>query len=159
MNRMVHLGSVLAIAVHMVFGCCLHHAHASDWPAVDRTASVADSGLTDSTELSAKPTCCCCHHGSKGTVQKTHGQYGQMECSCDRQLPQHQCHGDQCRFTRHEPFDFANFSACCDSLFSLSLDWEMLASDNTNQTSRPDLTATLRGDPVPLHLLNQAILL
>ncbi len=64
MNRVVHIGMILTVSVHMVFGCCSHHVHGAH-PV--NTSSVASS-------------CPCDQHGNQEGDAPCNQQCGRNRC-------------------------------------------------------------------------------
>ena len=83
MNRAIHIAIVLAVAVHMVFGCCSHHAHAS--------------GPGDVLPLSLGATCPCENHGHQHENQPF-----------DHDSNHHGCDEGPCTFTRPDSSELGN---------------------------------------------------
>ncbi len=167
MYRVFHTGVVLAVAVHMLCGCCLHHAHAH--------------GVRSDARVSAVETGCC-HHGDHSHKQAdAHGPYagypyaghpgaghsgaghsGEFSLS-DSEAPlengssEHQhCDGQSCVFTRPDTDDSPELLVAGESvvpevvvLIAPSLSVLELAAE---ACWRPD-------ELQRLHLLNQAFLL
>jgi len=131
MNRAFHIGIVLAVAVHMLCGCCFHHAHAYGGPSDTKALTVETS--------------CPCHHGSTEP-----GQF------CDHTSQHQQCHENRCVFTRPDSNDAPDLSIDhgCLNPVCVSPGTAMLSG-----IDRVDSRLGNLGEPIPLHLLNQALLL
>lgn len=131
MNRAFHMGMMLAVAVHMVFGCCLHHAHASG----------PRSGLP----VSVDATFPCEHHGHQHK-----GQPG------DHRSGDPGCHGDKCVFTVPESGNASLVTVGADSLLFVCV---VPIPPEMNGIDTVDTMPHHCGLPVPLHLLNQVLLI
>lgn len=131
MNRAFHTGMTLAVVAHMVFGCCLHHAHASGEPSDTKALAVEASSP--------------CRHGSAGPDQ-----------SRDHTSPHQQCGGDRCVFTRPDPNDAPDLSIGHGYLNPVCVSPGI---PTLGGIDRVDSRLGNLGEPIPLHLLNQALLL
>jgi hypothetical protein len=129
MNRTFHFGIILAVSVHMLCGCCLHHAHGSQ--------PVNSEQVVNS--------CACENHGHERSSNP-----------CDHRSGNHGCGGDQCVFTISE-LDSASQAAtdlnCLPFIGVVSILPEMDRSDAV------DAIPHYCGPPIPLHLLNQVLLI
>ena len=131
MNRAFHTGIVLALVIHMLYGCCVHHAHAHGGPSETKALAIEAS--------------CACHHAIAGPGQ-----------ACDDTSQHQACGGDRCVFTRPDSDDAPDLSighGCLDPV-CVSPGIAMLSVIDRVDSSLDNL-----GEPVPLHLLNQAFLL
>lgn len=124
------IATVLVLA-HMACGCCLHHAHAYG----------LQSGGTPTVETS----CPCDHHGHEDGGEPADHQ------PCDQG-----CHHDQCVFARVESGGNSQVS-----IGAYCLPFVAVAPNppSLNGIDTADSTAHHFGPPIPLHLLNQALLL
>ena len=132
MNRASHIGIVLAAVAHMLCGCCLHHVHASG-PRTDLPLSVDATRPCDE------------HHG--------HQHEGQF---CDHSSEHHQCDGGRCVFTRADSDDTPDLSighGCLNPVCVLP------GTSALRGIDRVDSSLGEPGALIPLHLLNQALLL
>jgi len=131
MNRAFHFGAVLTVAVHMVFGCCLHHAHASG-----RQVDLPDS---------VDAACPCEHHGHQHERQP-----------CDHSNGPEGCDEGQCTFIRPDSPGNSDLLAGfqCLPLISCLPPLPMLS-----ETDTAELAPSRLGAPIPLHLLNQVLLI
>jgi hypothetical protein len=131
MNRTFRIGFLLAVTVHLTFGCCLHHEHASG----------AEVELSSAVETS----CACEHH-----AQHHDGHPGNHDGSHEP------CDEGVCRFTRPDTSASSDF---LDALqyFSLVLDLPSPPSHRRVGQSRSE--STFFQESVSLHLLNQVFLL
>ena len=136
MNRAFHIAIVLVVAAHMLCGCCLHHAHAY-------------GGRSDVKALSVEASCPC-HHGSAEPGQ-----------SCDHTSQHQPCDGDRCVFTRRDLNDAPDVSIGHGSLNPLCVSPGTGTSGTGTLGGIDRVNASLGklGSPIPLHLLNQALLL
>ena len=131
MNRAFQIGIMLAVAVHMGFGCCLHHAHASV-PRIDLP-------------LSADATCPCEHYGQQHSGQpRDHGN------------KQQGCEEGSCTFIRPEPSQGGDWLA---GVRCPPLIWCLPPLPTLSGIASTDLVPSRFRAPTPLHLLNQALLL
>ena len=131
MNRAFHFGAVLAVAVHMVFGCCVHHVHAS--------------GTEADLPPSIDATCPCEDHG--------HQHEGQP---CDDGDHHEGCEVGPCTFTRPDSFGISNLLAgfqCLPTVLCLP----PLAAPSGVDTASAALSGL--SAPIPLFLLNQVLLI
>ncbi len=131
MNRSFRIAFLVAVTVHLTFGCCLHHAHA--------TGADVDSGPT------VEASCGCEHH-----AQHHDGHPGKDDGSREP------CDEGACEFTRPDTTASSDF---LDSLqcFSLVLDLPSPPSHRCVGRSGSDSTRFI--ESVSLHVLNQAFLL
>jgi len=131
MNCAFHIVVVLAVALHALCGCCVHHAHARGGP-------------SDTKALTVKASCKC-HHGCVGPDQ-----------SCDHTLQQQQCDEVRCVFTRPDSNNAPDLSighGCVNPVCVLP------GISTLSGIDEVDSSPENPGEPIPLHLLNQAILL
>ncbi len=131
MNRAFHIWIVLAVAAHMLCGCCLHHAHAY--------------GAPSDPEPSAVEASCPCDHESPGAGQ-----------SCDNTSQHQPCDGERCVFTRPDTNSFPDLSIGSDGLDRVYISPCILTPSGI---ARVDSSLGKMGAPIALHLLNQVILL
>ena len=132
MKRVFHIGIVMAVAVHMVFGCCFHHAHASG-PRIDPLISVNAA----------------CPH-------EQHGHQHEKQ-PCNHGGDHQQCDEGTCTFFRTD-------SSGSDGSSSRGLQGLPLISCvplllALGEIDTVDWAPSRFGAPIPLHLLNQALLL
>ncbi|MGM0491119.1 MAG: hypothetical protein ACQESR_30705, partial [Planctomycetota bacterium] len=113
MNRLVHIGIMAAIAVHMVCGCCWHHAHASHAP--------LDSALASARAV--EPTSPCDGHDHQ------HERRPSEPASSDSESHEQGCGEEPCTFIRQGSSGSSNMlvdvyciplNACFTSLFAFS---------------------------------------
>ena len=133
MNRVLHMAIALAVAAHIVFGCCWHHAH-TDGSTGDPLVGVGSTG------------CPCDHDGHRqesGTCDHDHNK-------------EHGCARHSCIFTRSDAPDATDlFAALQDDVPVLQLPaiaasrWN-IALDRISSRSAPS---------APLYLLNQVLLI
>lgn len=129
MNRALNIGVMLALFVHMVLGCCRHHAHGSENEA--NVPVVSGS--------------CACEHAGHEDHDQPRDNEGQPR----------KCNGGQCSFTLPQSSDNTTHMA----LQGLpAILWPPLLPV-LKGVEAADLTAGSPGSPIPLHLLNQAFLL
>lgn len=96
MFRIIHAITMLAVLVHMLVGCCLHHAHAEE------TATCSEASHGDLN---------CCHE--QEVVEDRHfaSQFCQKDCIDSRdccfvnghQHGHRQCNEDDCVFIAEDP--------------------------------------------------------
>ncbi len=132
MNRMLHIAICLAVATHMVFGCCWHHAHAAESFGPQPTA-VESRG-------------CGCDHHAAGPHHQT----------CDHDGHDRTCHEKTCDFTRSDAPEGR------DLLVGLQdIAWTMavpaLSSEPWYVTV--DWVPSPIATSVPLYLINQVLLI
>ncbi len=131
MYRAVHNVVLFALLVHMVFGCCLHHAHSHPLP----------SGNEPCAE-----TACPLHHGHDQANGEPR-QHRPGDSGCD---------GSRCVFTRPESGDTPQASIGAHYLPPSCIVPRPPALSGIDTA---DTTPHHFGPPIPLHLLNQALLL
>jgi len=131
MNCAFHMGVMLAVAVHMVFGCCLHHAHAS--------------GPRIGLPLSVDATCPCGHHDHQHEGLPGDHRSGDQDCD-----------GDKCVFTLPKS---GNSSLVTVGANSLPFICVMPTPPEMDGIDTVDTMPHHCGLPVPLHLLNQVLLI
>lgn len=131
MNRTVHMGIVLAVVVHMAAGCCLHHAHAH--------------GRSSGRKALAVEASCPRHHGSGGPDR-----------SCHHPSHPKQCDEDKCVFARPDSDDTPDLSIGhgCLNPVCVSPGLSTLSGIDRADSSLGELRP-----PIPLHLLNQVLLI
>jgi hypothetical protein len=132
MNRAFHAVAMLAVAGHMLFGCCLHHAHALGSPA--------------DLPVSVNAVCPCEHH---------HGHQQEPQPRDEGGNPQG-CDEAPCAFTRPDSSESGDVSG---GLPCLSLVSCLPSLPTPAGTYVVDSVSSRFGAPIPLHLLNQALLL
>lgn len=132
MNRAFHMGIVLAVAVHMVSGCCLHHAHAAGFP-TDLSSSVEAVG------------CPCEDHGHQHQGQS--GDHGSQE---------HGCNEGPCIFTRPDSSESSDLLAGLQGLALISC---LPAGAALSRIDTACPAPSRFAAAVPLHLLNQVLLI
>jgi len=130
MNRAFHIVIGLAVAVHMVLGCCSHHAHGS------HPANIP----------SVESSCDCGSHG--------HNEGGEPY---DHQSGDQGCDGNQCVFTRPESGSASQVTVGMDCLPLICCVAPIPPGMNGIDTLY--MMPHHCGPPIPLHLLNQALLL
>ena len=129
MRRTLHRLVLTSFAMHMVFGCCLHHVHAA--------ALGAESVI-------AETPCPCEHH---------EGESGQPAPS---RTPCRGCDGDRCVFTRATTSDAPEVSADPNGVASIR---DLPTLLDLGRTEATDLPRGRVATPVRLHLLKQVLLL
>jgi len=146
MYRVVRAIAMFVVLAHLACGCCLHHAHAygsqpSDTPPVETTSP-------------------CGHHGHEHGGGPCHHQPSDHQPSdhqpCDHQPCDHGCDHDQCVFARIESGGTSQVSidAFCVPLVSV-----IPIPPPVDGIDSSDKTPHHLGPPIPLHLLNQTLLL
>ena len=131
MYRVVRTIAMIMVLAHLACGCCLHHAHAF--------------GLQPSDTPAVETSCPCGHHEHEdGSEPGDHQPFDQG------------CHHDQCEFARVESGGTSQvlIDACCVPLVSV-----VPMSPPVNRIDAGDRTPHHLGPPIPVHLLNQALLL
>lgn len=131
MNRAFQIGIMLAVAVHMVCGCCLHHVHAY-------------GGLSDTKALVARVSCPCHHRES-----------GAPDPCCDHPSQPQQCDGDTCVFTRpdaSDPPDSSTGHGCLNPVCVSP------GNPTLRGIDRADSSLGELAPQTPLHLRNQVLL-
>ena len=131
MNYVFRVGATLAVAAHMVLGCCLHHAHGHNG-SIDQDTAVAR-------------THCSCDH-----------ECGAPASESDHPSPRVPCDGDKCVFTRLDSTGSPDLSTknvattpVCTAVSVSSLNrCETVGSRSVRPTFH-----------IPLHLLNQVLLI
>lgn len=131
MNRALHIGIVLAVAAHMVFGCCLHHAHG------------ATSRSDDPVSVDA--TCPCEHHGHQHEGQPSDHRSGDQKCD-----------GSKCVFTLPESGSAAQLTVGLDCLSCICIAPTL---PGMNRIDSVDTLLHQCSPPVSLHLLNRVLLI
>lgn len=127
MNRAFHFGIALVVAVHMVCGCCLHHAHGSTFRGDDL--------------VSVGTTCPCEQH------------VGQLN---DHRSGDQECDGSKCVFTLPEPSN--SFQVTIGAVFLPLICIERILPGMNGIDTAHTLPRHC-GTPIPLHLLNQVLLI
>jgi len=122
---------LFAVSLHMVLGCCVHHAHS-------RPLASGDEPICEST---------CPHH---------HGHDEESRDPCDHRSGGHGCEHGRCVFTRAESDGAPQFLVRAHCLPVLGL---VPCQPTLNGVEAVDLAIHSRCQPIPLHLLNQALLL
>jgi hypothetical protein len=131
MHRAVHVISMLLVLAHMACGCCLHHAHAY--------------GLQSRGTPAAETSCHCSHHGHEDGGEP--GDHQPCDQGCDH---------DQCVFARVQSGGTSQVSIDADCVPLVSV---VPSPPSANGIDTADSTEHHFGPPIPLHLLNQALLL
>ncbi len=129
-NRAFHMGFVLAVTAHMLFGCWLHHAHAY--------------GLRDTTIPGVDAPLACPHR----PTGPNH--------TCSTPSERRKCDGAKCVFTRPEPDDTPDLSLGHSGLTLVCVSPSIPASEDL---ARCDSQRGEPGLVIPLHLLNQVLLI
>ncbi|MFW6171857.1 MAG: hypothetical protein ACODAD_15320 [Planctomycetota bacterium] len=136
MNRPVHIGIMVAIAVHMACGCCWHHAHASHG-AVDRSVSVESP--------------CPCnghgHHHDRRPSDPAHSESGGNE---------QECKAGSCHFTRQDPPDSSD---CLVDVYCIPINAHLTSLSALSGMNTRDSNFSGFDQPVPLHLQHQVLLI
>lgn len=133
MNHAIHLAIMLAVAAHMVFGCCWHHAHAVDC-AKDLSVGV-------------KSTECACDHDAH---RRENG-------ACDHDHDkEHGCGEHACVFTRSDAPDGSDLFAALQDCVPVS---QLPAIAAPRRSTTCVCMASGVAPSVPLHLLNQVLLI
>jgi hypothetical protein len=136
MHRLVCLLTFTALSVHMLFGCCSHHAH-----------TFATTGGSDA--IAVKSSCGCSHHASHNADDENQQQDGHHDHDSDHR----QCDIGNCLIVRTDPLESPNFligqqylATQCVSIYPATIGY----------LGRP---AASLGIPIPIHLANQTFLL
>jgi hypothetical protein len=138
MYRFVHILTITALSVHVLFGCCLHHAHKLDWATDAKDAAVAAS--------------CTCHRHGHNDNQGPSNKEGQD----DRSSHHKNCDGGTCVFMRANSVDTTNLSIGQNCQTTLSVvDSSLLDNTVEELVERIDRLVV----PIPIHLANQSLLL
>lgn len=132
MNRAFQIGIMVAVAVHIVSGCCWHHAHAADFP----------TDLPSSVEA---PGCPCEHYG--------HRHQGQ---TCDHGSKEHGCNEGSCIFTRPDSPESSDLLAGLQGFALISC---VPAGPTLSGIDIACPAAGRFAAAIPLHLLNQVLLI
>ncbi|OHB66296.1 MAG: hypothetical protein A2V70_12495 [Planctomycetes bacterium RBG_13_63_9] len=132
MYRLVRSTSLAAVLLHMTFGCCWHHAHAS--------------AARHSTPEAVVEGRCHCHHDG-------HEDDGSP---CDDPSGHQRCDGARCVFTRPESADSSTLRI--DHL-GLAPTRAIASVPTLDVIDGVDVTFWHVGPPIRLHLMNQALLL
>ncbi len=148
MNRVFHIGIVLAVAVHMLCGCCLHHAHAH--------------GGRSNTRVSAVETGCCQHHdGSQHERANARGSSASGNVALalvppDGSSDHQHCDGAHCVFTRPDSNDsFVMLTGAADA----TQEFVFLVAPTRNVLEFATAAFWHPGITLRIHLKNQAFLL
>lgn len=131
MSRALHMGVTFVVSVHMVLGCCFHHAHTFALP-VDTQALSVEGRCPD-------------HRGNAEPGRSCEGP-------SQRQL----CDGDRCVFTRPDSNDAPDWAVGHDGLNPVCLSPQVPAPGGIDRVAS---SLGERAAALPLHLLNQALLL
>jgi hypothetical protein len=131
-NRAFHIGIMVAVAVHMVCGCCWHHAHAAGY-------------LAGSPSLVEAAGCPCGHHGHQHQSQ-----------ACDHESEEHGCNEGSCIFTRPDSSESSDLLAGLQSRALISC---LQASPTLSGVDTVYPTPSRFAAAIPLHLLNQVLLI
>ena len=129
MRRLLQRLLLLCFLVHMVFGCCWHHAHGS-------THEAESAG--------ARTGCPCSHHPEPSSDRPDPKPSGHRGCDIQR-----------CVFTRTKSVA-VDEPASIDGVAAAHLVWDLCAGGEIDATIPRHQRV---GAPVRLHLLNQALLL
>jgi hypothetical protein len=129
MRRTIHCLVLTSFAIHVVFGCCLHHVHAAAFGA---EVVVADTA------------CPCGHH---------EGEPSQPEQSTP---PCSDCDGDHCVFARASATDAPELAADPGVVAFVRVGPILL---DLGRAEAVDSPLGYFGPPVRLHLLKQLLLL
>ena len=132
MSRLVRTFTLSAVLLHMVFGCCLHHAHLDGSEARGQVAVVETS-------------CHCHHHGHEPSDQPR-----------DDRSRHEGCDGAECVFTRPELADSSELLIGQDCLAPARVP---PSGAKLRGIDLLDSALSHVGPPIALHLLNQALLL
>ena len=132
MSRSVRTITLSAVLLHMVFGCCLHHAHLD--------------GSEAGTQVSLVETPCRCHH---------HGHEPSGQPS-DRQSRHQGCDGAECVFTRPELADSSELLIGQDCLAPTGV---LPSIPTLSVIDSVDSGLGHVGASIALYVLNQALLL
>ena len=132
MRDVVYRLALASVVLHMLLGCCLHHAH-GDCSVVERGNDTSESA-------------CPCHphdHENDGTPPEP-------------RPGRHECEDSQCVFTRIESRGSAEVAGALTCWVSPG---NVAAISLTEPSGdRPDFFH-IRGTPLRLHLLNRVLLL
>jgi hypothetical protein len=132
MYRVVRISAFVAVLVHMLFGCCLHHGHGS------------------------------VPHGKAATLESPchahqHRHDPESDPPCDNRSGPGGCDGDRCAFTLRKTTDS---DGLCLGRDCLTLVWLVPILSAPGGLDSSDSGGLRRAGPPPrLHLLNQALLL
>ena len=136
MHRLVYILTFAALSVHLLLGCCLHHTHKFD-------AAFESQGL-------AVETSRACH--GHGENEGPHKQDGHHDHDSHHQL----CNGGTCVFMRADSVDAPDLLIGQNSLATASVLTCLISSD---RFERANARLDRLGEPIPIHLANQAFLL
>ena len=148
MHRVVSILTLSALSVHMLFGCCLHHAHELD-------------ALFESIGPAARTNYACSSHrhghgdGSHhhdGQQDSGHQQDGQPDNDSQHQ----HCDGGTCVFMRADSVDGPGSSTIQNTL-AIAVVSSCPTSSACFEVT--DTRLVRLGVPIPIHLANQAFLL
>ena len=142
-----HLATYLLL-IHMVLGCCFHHAHECARECCPEPQAIAH-------------TCDCStqHDAVTGSASELAGGVGDLPSDRHEQH-QHQCEGDQCRFVAVERAS-EHDHALNMGIRSLSLDLASHGSDAVGKTIVPgfDHTHSIAGFSLRAHLQLRVLLI
>ncbi len=143
MHRVVYILTFTALSVHILFGCCLHHAHTFD-------AAHESQGLVTAVSC----TCSAHGHGEKEGPDKQDGH--EQDGHHDRDSHHRHCDGGTCVFMRADSVDAPDLSIGQNSLATASVS---ACPASTSCFQRADARLEWVGAAIPIHLANQAFLL
>jgi hypothetical protein len=131
MNRVFRTCVMLAVTAHMVLGCCLHHAHGHD-------------NLTDPLSVLVRTDCPCNHERERSIPESEH--------------PSHPtpCDGDKCVFTRLDSIDSPDLLT---KNVAVALVCAVVSFPSHNHCETVNSRSCRPTFPIPLHLLNQVLLI
>jgi hypothetical protein len=135
MYRLLHTAAMAAVLAHMVFGCCLHHAHAQRAGSGMSMADHADRLRDHPADAPHAADCCCDRH---------------------QESPDHEgCGGRDCFFVKPDDCSSDDLPTASDS----GLPPAPIAA-NAGEFPRAVCrqAGNLRLLPVRLHLVNQVLL-
>jgi hypothetical protein len=135
MNRTLHIATVVAVAAHMLCGCAFHHAY-------DCGGSCDTRSLAVSFGVEAS---CPCHHASAGPRH-----------SCDHPSQHQPCDEERCVFARPDSDDTPDLSIGHTAPNPVCVSPGLPALGGAD---RVDSILGEPGPPIPLHLLNQVLLI
>ncbi|NUQ61924.1 MAG: hypothetical protein HUU20_05525 [Pirellulales bacterium] len=141
MYRLLHSIAMVAVLAHMVFGCCLHHAHGSCGTSFGDASFAAQS---------AGP------HGlrSPAVVEHTGCHCHAADCLSHENAPEHKgCDERDCVFIKPDDSSSGDlFAPSIDGLFPAPL------AAHAGQSLRVPCQPVAIPSPLRLHLMNQVLL-